>query len=91
MIASGAKHGATSSWREEKDVINDITRPGSVFLHFGWTTHGMGKKRGWRIHELRLVCHGPGSSDTICMAEIRDSQQTEMGIHWNPPNEKVQI
>lgn len=68
----------TCSWRAEKDVINDITRAGSIFLHFGWTTHAMGKRRGWNMKELLVVCHGPGSNDTLCMAEVRDTQQFEL-------------
>lgn len=31
----------------------------------------MGKKRGYTIEEILLVCHGPGHNDTICMAESK--------------------
>jgi hypothetical protein len=71
----------TCSWRNEKDVINDITRAGSIFFHLGWTTHGMGETRGWKKRAIQLVYHGPGSNDTICMVEERTAQQFEFGLH----------
>ncbi|MDE1882322.1 MAG: hypothetical protein KGI89_17440, partial [Euryarchaeota archaeon] len=34
---------------------------------------GMGKKYGFQIEEILLVCHGSDHNDTICMAERRHS------------------
>jgi hypothetical protein len=42
-----------------------------IVLSFGWNTVGMGKKRGFEILEIMLVCHGGAHNDTICMAERR--------------------
>lgn len=43
----------------------------AVVLSFGWNTSGMGKKHGFEILEILLVCHGGAHNDTICMAERR--------------------
>lgn len=42
-----------------------------IVLSFGWNTVGMGKKLGFEIVEILLVCHGGDHNDTICMAEKR--------------------
>lgn len=40
-------------------------------LWFGWNTTGMGKKFGYQIEEILLVCHGSDHNDTICMSEVK--------------------
>lgn len=40
-------------------------------ISFGWNSSGMGKKYGFEIEELMLVCHGGAHNDTICIAERR--------------------
>lgn len=58
-------------WGDEKSIIMDILKPNGIFLHFGWHTQGLGKKRGAVIEEILLVAHGRAHNDTICMAERR--------------------
>ena len=43
----------------------------AVVLSFGWNSVGYGKKFGFEIEEILLVCHGADHNDTICMAERR--------------------
>lgn len=43
----------------------------AVVLSFGWNSVGMGKKHGFEIIEMLLVCHGGAHNDTICLAEKR--------------------
>ena len=57
------------SWSDWKNAITNITDKNSTVLSFGWNTVGMGKKRGFEIVEILLVCHGGQHNDTICMAE----------------------
>lgn len=45
--------------------------PEAVVLSFGWNTVGAGKRHGFEIEEILLVCHGGDHNDTICMAERR--------------------
>ncbi len=54
-----------------RDTINMILAPKGIVLSFGWNTIGMGKKRGYKIIEIMMVCHGSAHNDTICMAEIK--------------------
>ena len=58
-----------ANWVAEKDAINKLLLPGGIFLHFGWHTNGMGKKRGYEIVEVLMVAHGGAHHDTLCMAE----------------------
>jgi hypothetical protein len=44
---------------------------GAIALSFGWNTVGFGRKLGFEIEEIMLVCHGADHNDTICMAERR--------------------
>ena len=58
-------------YRRVRDAVMPILRPDGIVLSFGWNTVGMGKKRGFEIVEILLVCHGGAHNDTICMAEKR--------------------
>lgn len=61
----------TKNWKEEKDTIARMQRPGDVVISFGWDSNGMGKGRKYEIIELLLVCHGACHNDTICTVERR--------------------
>ncbi len=56
-------------WTPEKDMIDQLLKPGGIVLTFGWHSNGMGKKRNYEIIEILLVAHGSAHHDTICMAE----------------------
>ena len=58
-------------YRRVRDAVMPILNPDGIVLSFGWNTVGMGKKRGFEIVEILLVCHGGAHNDTICMAEKR--------------------
>lgn len=58
-------------WTEEKNIISEILSDNGTVLSFGWDSCGMGKKRGFQIKEVILVCHGAGHHDTICVADER--------------------
>lgn len=59
----------TKNWKEERDAITRIQKPGGVVLSFGWDSNGQGKGRGYEIVDMLLVCHGACHNDTICVAE----------------------
>jgi len=73
----------TSRWKDEKDVISDIMPVGSVFLHFGWHSNGMGMYRNFEIEEVLLVSHGSAHNDTICIAERKVAHQVSMLSLWD--------
>jgi len=68
----------THGWTKEKDLIDNISNVGTIFLSFGWNSQGMGKKRGWETLEILLVCHGAGHNDTICKAEKKIAKQADL-------------
>jgi hypothetical protein len=65
-------------WKPERDRIDAILKVGGVVLSFGWNSIGMGQKRGYRMEEVVIVCHGPGHNDTICVAERKMFNQRRL-------------
>lgn len=55
-------------WR---DAAYPLLTNDAVVLSFGWNSVGYGKRYGFEIEEILLVCHGSDHNDTICMAERR--------------------
>lgn len=49
-------------------------------LSFGWNSVGMGRKHSFEIVEILMVCHGGMHNDTICVAERKVSQQSDMFV-----------
>ena len=60
-----------SYWSKCKDQIARIIKPGGKVLSFGWNSSGIGKKRGFEIMRILLICHGSQHHDTICTVEIK--------------------
>jgi 23S rRNA G2069 N7-methylase RlmK/C1962 C5-methylase RlmI len=58
-----------------KEQICRVLGPEGTVLTFGWNSTGMGRKLGFEIVELLLVCHGSDHNDTICVAERRAAVQ----------------
>ena len=65
-------------WTKEKDIVDQLLSLNGVFLHFGWHSNGMGKKRNFKIEEILLVSHGGAKNDTICTAERKISEQLKL-------------
>jgi hypothetical protein len=66
MRKSDALSSVRAAW---KSAISRIIAPRGVVLWFGWNSAGMGKKYGFTLEEILLVCHGGDHNDTICIAE----------------------
>lgn len=61
-----------SSWRSKHiDEISRILSPGGIVMSFGWNSSGVGKKRGCKLIEVLMVCHGGSHNDTIVTVEER--------------------
>lgn len=58
-------------YAEVRNALAPLLSRDAVVLSFGWSTNGMGKKHGFQIEEILLVCHGGAHNDTICIAERR--------------------
>ncbi len=65
----------SSVWSNWKDETARVIKPGGLCLSFGWSSNGLGKKRGFQIVEILLVAHGGNHNDTICVVE-RKVQKT---------------
>jgi hypothetical protein len=70
------KHGGTAGraeyWAKCKDEIARIVQPGGHAISFCWDSTGMGKKRGFEIVEIMLLCHGACHNDTIITVEVKN-------------------
>lgn len=64
-------------WTDEKEIARDLLTEDGVFLQFGWNSMGLGRKYGFELFDLLLVCHGPAHNDTICIAEHRVSESDD--------------
>ncbi len=58
-------------YQRVRNAIAPILSENAIVISFGWNTVGMGKKHGFEIVEIMLVCHGGAHNDTICLAEKR--------------------
>lgn len=63
-------HDTTSGvWARWKDEIARVIKPGGICISFGWSSNGIGLKRGFHILEILLVAHGGNHNDTIVTVE----------------------
>ena len=63
----------SSFWANMKNEISRILKPSGVALCFGWNSQGIGKTRGFTMVELLIVAHGGNHNDTICTAEVKNT------------------
>ena len=68
--------GRTEYWTQCKKEIARITRPGGRCFSFGWNSCGIGKKRGFEIIEILLLCHGACHNDTIIVVDKKNPLTT---------------
>ena len=61
--------GRAEYWGKCRDQIGRIIKQNGVAISFCWDSTGMGKKRGFEIVEILLVCHGACHNDTIVTVE----------------------
>jgi len=58
-----------TTWSNWKDALSKKIKPNGKIISFGWSSQGMGKKRGFKIERILLVAHGGMHNDTICVVE----------------------
>ena len=68
-------------YREVRDGLDRILKPGGIALSFGWNSAGFGEKRGYERLEVLLVAHGGAHNDTICVAESKRVAAPRTGEH----------
>ncbi len=57
------------TWSRWADEYARITKLGGKAISFGWSSGGLGIKRGFTIEKIMLVPHGSGHNDTIVVVE----------------------
>ena len=67
----GAETRRMPRWPRERDLVSKILSDDGLVLSFGWSSSGMGFKRGFETTDILLVNHKGGHHDTICIAERR--------------------
>ncbi|HEY9826381.1 MAG TPA: hypothetical protein V6D19_13110 [Stenomitos sp.] len=65
------KYASMKYWKQCKDEIARILKPGGKVICFGWSSMGLGKNRGFRMERILLVPHGGSKNDTIVTVEIK--------------------
>lgn len=65
--------GRAEYWSKCKDEIARIVETGGHTISFCWDSTGIGKKRGFSIIEILLICHGACHNDTIVTIERKVS------------------
>lgn len=58
-------------WKECKDELARILKPGGKAICFGWSSMGLGKNRGFEMNRILLVPHGGSKNDTIVTVETK--------------------
>ena len=75
------KHNGTAGraeyWAKCKDEIARVVKPNGYVISCCWDSTGMGKKRGFEIMEILLICHGACHNDTIVTVERKIALPTK--------------
>lgn len=56
-------------YKDVKDALDRILRPGGIAICCGWNSAGFGVRRGYELQEILLVAHGGAHNDTIVTVE----------------------
>lgn len=63
--------GRAEYWAKCKDEIARVVKVDGYVFSCCWDSTGMGKKRGFDIVEVMIVCHGACHNDTIVTVDRR--------------------
>lgn len=72
----GGTAGRAEYWAKCKDEIARIVKPEGLVISFCWDSTGIGKKRGFEIIEIVLLCHGACHNDTVITVDRHATQQS---------------
>lgn len=76
----GGTAGRAEYWAKCKDEIARIVRPQGVVMSFCWDTTGIGKKRGFEIEEIMILCHGACHNDTLVTIDRKAQHQFSLPL-----------
>jgi len=67
-----------TTFRQVKDLLTHNLSNGGLAISFGWNTIGFGKKRGFQLEEVLVVCHGRNHNDTLITVERKTAHQEQI-------------
>lgn len=82
----GGTAGRAEYWAKCKNEIARICKPGGHVISFCWDSVGMGKKRGFEIEEIMLICHGACHNDTVVTVDVLSNKACTRLVGTSPIN-----
>jgi len=73
------KWATTKFYTDVKNLLAQKIKPGGYVICCGWNSIGLGKKRGFKLIEVLLVCHGRLHNDTIVTVEQKVQTKLSFG------------
>jgi len=61
--------GLELNFGDIRELVKNKIKPNGIAISFRWNSIGIGKKKGFEIIEILLVCHGRAHNDTIVTVE----------------------
>ena len=77
-------------WSVLKKEISRVVKIGGVVIYSGCTSTGVGKKLGFELKELNILCHGGWTPDTYITVETKKADVIDK-IEVNPNYEQSPI
>ena len=77
-------------WSVLKKEISRVVKIGGVVIYSGCTSTGVGKKLGFELKELNILCHGGWTPDTYITVETKKADVIDK-IEVNPKYEQPSI
>ena len=77
-------------WSVLKKEISRVVKIGGVVIYSGCTSTGVGKKLGFELKELNILCHGGWTPDTYITVETKKADVIDK-IEVNPNYEQPPI
>lgn len=73
-------------YSDARGALVDILRTGGIAISAGWNSVGFGKKYGFILREMLVVCHGGAHNDTIVIVEekVGREDQPELPLGSSP-------
>ena len=77
-------------WSILNREISRVMKPGGIVIYSGCTSTGVGKKLGFELKELNILCHGGWTPDTYITVETKKADVID-DIEVNPKYEQPPI
>ena len=77
-------------WSILNREISRVMKPGGIVIYSGCTSTGVGKKLGFELKELNILCHGGWTPDTYITVETKKADVIDK-IEVNPKYEQSPI